>query len=200
MSFSLASNIIPTLPVPFWQYFDVITLSALTIIIGLLVIAQRRKTGNLMSTISQSVAHSRASRLVFSIAMTVLYPLYYAFIWFWVFPTAVVPPFLYIILGIAAIFEMIFVWVPASSGANKIIHHAASLVVGVVMLILPPLILFSAQNLTQTIALGVVAYSSVVSFLLVTIFFKHMRNYSFTLEVVFCVAFLATMSLIAHAA
>ena len=72
----------PSHPGSYWHYIDFVTLVSLTFIITALVKSHHKKTGALLGSISQTVAYSKASSIIFSIAMTIFFPLYYAYIWF----------------------------------------------------------------------------------------------------------------------
>ncbi len=189
---------IPLSPVPFWQNFDIITLRVLFVVITILVLSQRKRTGTIMGTISQSVAHSKRSSLAFSVIMTLCFPLYYMFIWQWVGPLVGAPAYFYYVLGFAALAEMIFVWVPATTGKSRKIHEAAAYTVGIAMYVL------SMTIYAYDHVLGVAAKLSLMITLLVPFIFlalmtfKKMRTYTFLYETIYVIAWLFSISLIAH--
>lgn len=94
--------------------------------------------------------------------------------------------------------ELVFVWVPATTGKSKVIHEYAAGFVGLVMLAAPLILLFDG-NLASIAALGVIIYviiSLLICLLLLIPRFR--RKYVLACEVVFCIAFWALISLIAH--
>lgn len=189
---------IPAQPVSFWQYFDLYTLSILALVIGALCLHHKRKYGSLLSTVSETLAHSRSSSLIFSITMTVCYPLYYAFIWFWVAPLLHMPGWFYALLVISAICEAIFVWVPAGKGRQKLIHQLAAGLVGVLLVIIAISILLAGDNLSTA---GI--FSSLI-FLISTVVIGYImldrknRRHMFMFELVYMILFLVMISFIAH--
>jgi hypothetical protein len=189
---------IPSHPVHFFEFFDVITLGALVGIITWLMLTHRRKHGALLSTISQTVAVSPKSSLLFSISMTILYPVYYAFIWLWVGPSAGMPATLYYLLLISGIFEMIFVWVPATRGKNVRIHGAAVTVVVIAMFVLALMLLFAGQDLSGAAQVGLLVF--LISPLVLAAFLKLQkgRKSTFLAETIISVLFLAAISITAH--
>lgn len=188
---------IPVSPLTFWEYFDVISLGALTLVIVTLLLSHRKKSGSLLSSISKTVAYSPQSSQIFSVAMTVFFPLYYAFLWFWVGPLLHMPYFYYILLAIAAFFEMIFVWMPAKGKTNKI-HTIAAAYVGFTMFILPLIILIYGTGLSKIDFTAILSFLSVSLSLLVLLAIQKLHKYTLQFEVIFCVMFLVTMSIIAH--
>jgi hypothetical protein len=128
--------------------FDFITISTLTLVLIALMKAHHRNTGSLLGSISQTVAYSKKSSTIFSITMTVCFPLYYAFVWFWVLPLIQAPHWIYCILLFSALCEMVFVWVPATVGKSKRIHEIATSIVVVAMFLLALVILFTGINLS----------------------------------------------------
>jgi hypothetical protein len=188
----------PAGPVRLFEYFDVVTLGALAIIITWLVLIHRRKHGALLGTISQTVAASPRSSLLFSLSMTVFYPLYYAFIWLWVGPKTEMPTSFYWLLAISAIFEMIFVWVPHSEGKRVIIHQAAASVVFICMFIMTVLLLMSGHDISSIADIGLVIFlmSSLIFIGLLKL--QQFRKNTFLFETLCCVLFLAAISLVAH--
>jgi hypothetical protein len=189
---------IPEQPVDFWQYFDFYILALLTIFITYLLLLHRRKNGALLSTISQTIAHSKNSSLSFSIIMTICYPLYYGFLWYWVGPLTRMPAIFYILLIVSAVFEVIFVWVPSKSGRQKRIHEFAAGVVGIFMFASILLILIlgnSIHNLAVLFCYLFLLTSLIMSWLLI---FKKYRKHIFAFEVIYISLFLITISLVAH--
>src|SRR5258706_7871387 len=96
----------PTHPIAFWHYFDFITIGVLIIVITALMAAHHKNTGSLLGSISETVAYSKTSSIIFSITMTILFPLYYAFVWFWVLPLISAPRGFYYLLVFSALCEM----------------------------------------------------------------------------------------------
>lgn len=188
----------PAQPVAFWHYFDFITISILTIVLTLLIKAHHKKTGNLLGTISETVAYSKTSSLVFSITMTILFPLYYAFIWFWVLPLIDAPNWIYYLLIISAICEMVFVWAPATTGISKQIHGIMASVVAIFMFILALFILIHGVHLDVLARIALIIFLLSPIVILPAIKLKRFRKYTFICEVIVSVSFLAAMSLVGH--
>lgn len=188
----------PTQPVAFWHYFDLLTISLLTIVITLLVKTHHKKTGNLLGSISETVAYSKSSSIIFSITMTILFPLYYTYIWFWVLPLIQAQRGVYYLLIFSALCEMVFVWVPATTGKSKRIHGIMASIVAVVMFLLALLILIRGVHVAASarIGLSVFLLSPLVVLAVMTI--KRFRKYTFVYEVIISIAFLAAMSLVGH--
>lgn len=192
-----AYDMIPNAPVSFWEYFDAVSLTALFIVITFLMITHRKSTGALLSTISETVAHSTHSSLIFSIVMTVFFPLYYAFLWFWLAPSLRMPPVFYGLLLLSALFEIVFVWMPANGKTHKM-HSTTSGVVGILMLVAPILILAYGIGLDGIDRAAIYTFLSVSIISLGLLFFRQMREYTLHIEIIYCATFLAAMSFIAH--
>lgn len=191
------SNMIPAEPVVFWQYFDVIVISIVSVVVLWLVLTHKSKKGELLPSISQTIAADKRSSRIFSIMMTVCVPLYYAFIWFWVAPLASAPWYFYGLLVISVIAEMIFVWVPATLGRRKLIHEYAAGFVGIVMII-APLILIATGNLSGIANVGIGVFIAITLGIAACLLHPKLRNHSLVLEIIYCIAFWAVISLVAH--
>jgi hypothetical protein len=189
----------PTNPVAFWHYFDFITIAVLTIVMTALMKAHHRKTGSLLGSISETVAYSKISSTIFSVTMSILFPLYYAFVWFWVLPLIHASRGFYYLLIFSALCEMVFVWAPATVGKSKRIHGTMVSVVVVAMYLLTLLILLHGVNIgiAARISLSLSLACPFLIGILMTI--KKFRMYTFLYEVICCVTFLISISLIAHA-
>jgi hypothetical protein len=188
----------PVSPVAFWHYFDFITIGPLTIVITALVRAHHKKTDGVLGSISQTVAYSKTSSTIFSIAMTILFPLYYAFVWFWVLPLIHAPRGFYYLLVFSAFCEIVFVWVPATVGRSKRIHEAMTSVVVAAMYVLVLLILVHDVHLdlAARISLSVFLASPLLIGALMTV--KKFRTYTFLYEIICCISFLLSLSLVGH--
>ncbi len=188
----------PAQPVAFWHYVDFITIGILTVVLTLLIKAHHKKTGSLLGTISETVAYSKTSSLIFSITMTILFPLYYAFVWFWVLPLIQVPRWIYYLLIISAVCEMVFVWAPATTGKSKQLHSIMASVVSVAMFLLALFILIWGVhvNAVARIGLSVFLLSPFVIFAFMTV--KRFRKYTLLYETIISVTFLAAISLVGH--
>ena len=183
-------------PISFWQYFDFISLAVLIAFVGALVILRVRQTKEVPATISHSVASSPNSSLAFSLIMTVFFPLYYCFLWFWLGPYISAPTIFYVLLVTAFLAELIFVWAPAS-GRTKRIHSVSAAFVGLTM-ILASIIIFEAGG-----SVSDAARISIILFWIITVvtalsFLKIYRKHTFIAELLFCFAFLAMISIVAH--
>jgi len=188
----------PTYPVTFWRYFDFITVGSLTIVITLLVKAHHRKTGSLLGSISETVAYSKTSSLIFSVAMTILFPLYYAFIWFWVLPLIQAQRGLYYLLALSALCEIVFVWVPATTGKSKRIHTIMASLVSIAMFSLALLILINGVHVTAPAYTGLSVFLLSPLVILILMTMKKFRTYTFLYETLIGAAFLIAMSLVGH--
>jgi hypothetical protein len=189
---------IPSTPITFWQYFDLFTLSTLTVVIGLLLASHHKARGSLLKTISETVAHTRKSSLIFSITMSICFPLYYAFMWFWVAPLTKMPTGFYFLLATSAFFELVFVWVPSKAGKKKIVHEIAAGFVGIAMLIMPILILLYGDGLTDFMKGILILFFAMTTTLAVSLSQIKLRRHLFLFETVYLVTFLTTISVIAH--
>lgn len=188
----------PSHPVAFWQYFDFITISVLAIVLILLMKAHRQKTGSLLGSISETVAYSKASSTIFSVTMTVCFPLYYAFVWFWVLPLIHTPRWIYYLLLFSALCEMVFVWVPATVGKSRRIHEAATSGVVVAMFLLALLVLIIGINLSIASRTSLIIFLASPFFIGILMTVKKYRRYTFIYEVICCILFLASISLVGH--
>ena len=188
----------PTQPVALWHYVDFITIGILTIVLTLLIKAHHKKTGRLQGSISETVAYSKTSSLIFSITMTALFPIYYAFVWFWVLPLIQAPRWVYYLLIISAVCEMVFVWAPATTGKSRQIHGIMASVVAVAMFILALFILVHGVNVNAVARIGLSIFLLSPLVILAIMTAKRFRKYTFIYEVIISVTFLAAISLVGH--
>ena len=163
-----------------------------------LVRAHHKKTGGLLGSISQTLAYSKTSSTIFSIVMTIFFPLYYAFMWFWVLPLIRAPRGFYYLLILPALCEMVFIWVPATRGRSKRIHEIMVSMVFTVMYILCLLILTHGVHVDMAARIGICAFLVSPLFLGVVLATKKLRKYTFLYEIIYCVTFLAAISLVGH--
>jgi hypothetical protein len=189
---------IPSKPLHFWEFFDLYTLGILFVVVGLLIVVHYRKTGGLLGTISQTVAHSRQSSLVFSIVMTICFPLYYAFIWFWVSPLLQMPTWFYYLLVLSALCEIIFVWVPATTGKIRVVHEVMASIVGILMFVTAILILLYATDLSTIDITAALSFIVLTIALGVLLLIRRTRKSVFAYETIYCLGFLIFISVIAH--
>ncbi len=188
----------PAYPVAFWHYFDFITIGTLTIVLTALMTTHHRKTGSLLGTISETVAYSKTSSIIFSVTMTACFPLYYAFVWFWVLPLIQASQWIYYLLLFSAFCEMVFVWAPATVGRSKRIHGAMVSVVVVAIYMLTLLILLYGVRLDITARISL-SLSLVCPLLIgILMMVKRFRPYTFLYETICCVTFLVSLSLVGH--
>ena len=188
----------PIHPVEFWHNFDFITISVLTVVLTALIKAHHQKTGSLLGSISETVAYSKSASTIFSITMTVCFPLYYAFVWFWVLPLIQAPHWIYYLLLFSALCEMVFVWVPATVGKNKRIHEAATSVVVVAMFLLALVVLLKGVSLGMPARISLIIFLVSPFFIGILMTIKKFRRHTFIYEVICCVLFLASLSLVGH--
>lgn len=188
---------IPIESVQFWQYFDIIVIALVSCVVAWLMLTHRKKKGELLSSISQTIAADSRSSLIFSVMMTVAVPLYYCFIWFWVGPKVAAPWYFYALVAVSFVAEMIFVWVPATSGRSKLVHEVNASFVGLTMF-LAPLALLIGGNLSDAAHIATILFICVSlagGALLLT---PKQRKYTLTYEIIYCVLFWALISFIAH--
>jgi len=160
--------------------------------------AHHKRTGSLLSSISETVAYSKTSSVIFSLTMTILFPLYYAFVWFWVLPLIQAPEWIYYLLLFSALCEMVFVWAPATVGRSKRIHGAMVSIVVVAMYALTLLILLHGVNVGIAARISL-SLSLACPFLIgMLMIIKKFRKYTFLYEVTCSVAFLVSISLVGH--
>ena len=188
---------IPMEPISFWQYFDIIVIALVSTTTLYLMAGHKRKTGMLLSSVSQTIAADKRSSLIFSVMMTIVAPLYYAFIWFWVGPHTNAPWYFYVLLVLSLASQMIFVWVPAISGLSGRIHAVAAGFVGIAMLVVP-LLLLAVGDLGGVAKAGVVLFLLTAFCIIACLLHPKLRAQSLTLEAVYCVMFWAIISIIAH--
>lgn len=189
---------IPATPISFWQNFDFISIGAIFLIITALIAFHKKTIGILFGTISETIAHTPSSSLIFSIGMTIFFPLYYIFMYFWVGPRLVVPIVYYQLLIVSAVCEMIFVWVPAVPGKKNIIHSVAAGIVGSLMFVMPFVILTHSQHLNNYSKYSIIAFVSISLIMLLALCVRRLRRYTFTYEALYCLMFFVCMSIIAH--
>lgn len=188
---------IPSAPVPFWQYFDVVVIAAVSIVIGWAMVTHRKKGRATLPSISQTIAADKNSHLLFAAVMTVCVPLYYGFLWFWVGPLVVAPWCFYLLLALSFVAEMVFVWVPATSGKSKRIHELNAGFVGA-MMFAAPLIFLLAGQLTAAAVVATVTFLTLSLAMLASLAVTKLRKYTLAYEIVYCVLFWALISFIAH--
>lgn len=182
----------------YWQHFDVVVIATVAIVVCWLMLTHRKKKGALLPTISQTIAAEKNASLLFAIMMTVCVPLYYGFIWFWLAPLVSAPWYFYALVAASFVAEMIFVWVPATSGKSKRVHEFMAGFVGLTMFAAPTILLLTAKLSPAATAATITFLAlSLVMFLLLVI--PKMRKYTLSYEIIYCVLFWALMSYIAHA-
>lgn len=187
-------------PIRFWEYFDYISLAFIIGTIGLLIGLHYRKNQSLRKTISETVAESKLSSMAFSVTMTIFFPLYYGFLWFWVGYLINAPLSYFVLLVISGIFEMIFVWIPAKgNGVSWKIHTIASSIVGLSMVILSILILISSNRIDSIGRYAIYVFLGVSLIICIALISRKLQKYTIQLEVTFCLLFLIIMSVIGHA-
>jgi len=188
---------IPAHTVQFWQYFDLVVIVTVSLVVAWLMATHRKKKGELLPSISQTIAADKHASLLFAVMMTVCVPLYYSFLWFWVGPLVVAPWYFYLLLAVSFVSEMIFVWVPASSGRSKRVHELTAGFVGVVMLAAPLTLLFASQ-LSDSARLAILAFAGVSLAGGLLLLVPKYRKHTLELEIAYCIVFWAVMSYTAH--
>lgn len=182
-----------------FEFVDVFVVVGLSLVLGSLLWWQYKKTGRVLGSISQTVAANRRTSFIFSVVMSVAYPLYYTWLWLWTGPSLVMPGVYYAVLAFSAVSELIFVWVLATDRVKRKIHEAAAAFVGFAMLILPALILLSGRNVSELSRVAIFVYFGVCTVLLALIARAKYRKYTFAYEVAYCLTFLLAMSVAGHA-
>jgi small basic protein len=191
-------DLIPSQPVSAFQYTDLIVLPLLAAIIFRLLHKARGLSGSLGKTISETLALDKQLYTSFSIVMSILYPLYYAFLWLWLGPHVQMPKVFYVTLAVAVIFEMIFVWVPARGRKQLATHVFAAGVVGACMLASSVILLLTGVGIGSiaTAMLWIFIVSSFVMACLLLI--PRHRKYIFSFEIAYITLFLIAFSFAAH--
>ena len=180
-----------------FKYLDAVVLAVLSTVLGSMLFA-RRKNGHTLRSISATVATDKRTSLGFSILMSICYPLYYAWLWLWVGPKFDMPTAYYVVLAVAALFELVFVWVPSTTGWKCRIHRFSATVVGVGAFILPGLLLLGSQPLSVVGVISVVIFYAVTATLCMLVIIPKYRKNTYTYEVIFCTTFLLVASIVGH--
>ncbi len=188
---------IPSAPISFWQYFDIVVIAAVSLVVAWAMLTHRKKGRAMLPSISQTIAADKNASLLFSVVMTVCVPLYYGFIWFWLGPKVAAPWYFYALVAASFVAEMIFVWVPASSGKSKRIHELNAWFVGIVMFAVP-LILLLAAHLSQAAMVATITFLALSLVILLLLAILKTRKYTLTYEIIYCVLFWVLISFIAH--
>ncbi len=189
---------IPAHPVSNWQYFDLVSVGAISIMLAILLITHHRQTGSLLGTVSATVAYSKSSSLIFAIVATLFSPLYVAFLWFWVSPLTSMAGYFYYLLLLSAICELILVWVPSTEGNSKKIHGIAASLVAIAMPFAALLLLSQGSNLHSAAKVSIYVFLTLVIALAILLVSKKFRKYTFLYESLYCISFVIVMSVIAH--
>lgn len=179
-----------------FEFVDIFVAAGLSLALASMLWWHHKKTSRVLGSISQTVAASRRKSLMFSLTMSVAYPLYYLWLWLWVGPSLMMPSAYYIVLVFSAVAELIFVWVPATDGVKRRVHETAAAFVGLAMLILPALILLNVRNPSELSKAVIFVYFGVCAVLLVLLASTKYRRHTFTYEVIYCLAFLVAMSVV----
>ena len=118
---------------------------------------------------SENVARKQSSSLLFSLWMTPVTILFYAFLLGWIGPERGMNIAYYVIASVMAVFQLVLSWVPASTGWKLLLHNIASY--GLVLLmpvLLLVLVLYSSPALSMlqlVLLLSFVLYTVVLLFL-----------------------------------
>lgn len=189
----------PDAPLRAFEFVDLVVILALVFLLGGMLLNFHRRNGGVLSSISRTVGATKRTQWTFTAVMSVLYPLYYAWLWFWVGPLFAMPSAYYILLGAAVCFETIFVWVPATSGWRRKTHEIAAGFVGVVMASIPALILLAAQqDVSPTGEVTLVTFYVILGTMLVLLIRPKYRKHTFTYEVIYCAIFMLALSVAGH--
>lgn len=188
---------IPSEPVQFWRYFDIVVIATVTLVVAWLMITHRKKKGELLASISQTIAADKRSSFIFSVMMTVAVPLYYGFIWFWVGPLVAAPWHFYALVAASFVAEMVFVWVPATSGKSKRVHEITAGFVGITMFV-APLTLLIGGNLEEAARVAIMIFTGITLIMGALLLTPNQRKYTLTYETIYCILFWALISLITH--
>lgn len=181
-----------------FEFVDLVVFAALTAVLGIMIWLHYRKNGAVLRSISATVAAEKRTSLVFSVVMSVLYPLYYAWLWLWVGPKVGAPPAYYVILAVAAVFELVFVWVPSTTGWRHETHKFAATMVGFGMLILPGMFLMTAQAMSVAAMISIAVFYAVALSVSTLLVLPRYRGHTFIYEVLYCAAFLVAASIVGH--
>ena len=186
-------------PVIFWKFFDFISLLFIIVMVLVLISFHYRKNKNLHKTISETLATNRVSSIIFSIVMTIFFPLYYAFLWFWVGYLINAPTIYFLVLIFSSICEAIFVWVPAKGvGLSRRIHTVTTALVALAMIALPVILIVTLSILNNVDQIAIYSFLGVTILLVIILPTQFFKKYTIYFEAIFCLLFLTMMSIIAH--
>lgn len=181
-----------------FEYTDLVILAMLCAVLGGLMFIYHRKNGGMLRSISATVAAEKGTSLTFSAVMSVCYPLYYAWLWLWVGSKLSMPHLYYVILAVAAFFELVFVWVPSTTGWKKRIHEFATTIVALGMLIIPGMFLLGSHAVSSVGVVFIAIFYAVSLAISTLLLLPRFRKQTLIYEVIFCVAFLAAASIVGH--
>ncbi|MDR0956234.1 MAG: hypothetical protein LBM73_03870 [Candidatus Nomurabacteria bacterium] len=184
-------------PLQFAQNFDLISLAFLIVGVVILCAIYHHKTGRMLPTISQTVAADRRISRIFQIIMTIGVPVFYFGLLGWLAPKCHLPIIFDILLIVALIFEIGFIWLPAA-GLTRRLHTILSLTVCVLMW-LGVLILFLAvrSGAAVKILLAIFLLSPLIFLVHRKTGGRNSRR-SFILETLFIALFLVIEIWLAH--
>lgn len=129
--------------------------------------------------------------------MTVFFPLYYAFLWFWVGPYVGVLDLFYVILILSGVAEMVFIWLPATGkGLKSRVHTVMAVFVFFAMLAAAALIL--AGSPSEMGRFATMCFFGVSLLTGLVYYFSKTRKHTLLLESVFCASFWVVISVVAH--
>lgn len=188
----------PAIPIKEFDFVDFIVLGVLTLVLSGMMLWHHRRNGAVLRSISATVAVEKGTSLIFSVVMSICYPLYYAWLWLWVGPKLEMPSLYYIVLAVAAFFELVFVWVPSTTGWKRQTHEFATTLVGLAMLVIPGMFLLGHKAGSTVGVVSIAVFYAVSLVLSVLLLIPRYRKHTFTYEVIFCVAFLAAASIVGH--
>ncbi|QQS18756.1 hypothetical protein IPL68_01630 [Candidatus Saccharibacteria bacterium] len=188
---------IPSVPIAFWQYVDLIILVPFFALLAGLLAKHYRSNGSFLKTISHTIAASPKSSRIFSLSMTVIAPVYYSFVWFWAAPRMVISEAFYWILVPMLLSELLFVWLPANAVYTKW-HTPFAVFTMVGMVAEVVIITLSAKYLSTWAEAMFLAFLGTACIFVAVLVLERLKRYVFLLEVIFCAVFLLAMSLAAH--
>lgn len=170
-----------------FKYLGVLSI-AFIVVVGVYIL--KRWPADKRGTFSEHVAKHRSAFIIFALSLTLSTFLYYAFLWFWVGPHLDVSIFYYWGLLIAFIPQLIFTWIPADDGLNKLAHTATASLVGIMMPVLVVIILLSSTALSLiSITLGwifvISSVAGLVAYMIKKANIRHLLLYEITYFVYF---------------
>lgn len=188
-------GMIPAQSVGFFEYCDLVALGLLLPALCWLILHEYRRGGELLHTISHTVTASKKSAMIYGSVMTVVVPLYYGALYFWVSPKAGLPHWMYWQLIVAFVCEMIFVWF-SPWGKWGVVHTVTAGFMFVATYIMLAMLAFSGA--VSEFARSLLWLSLVLGIVAAIVIAAKKKQWLFWAELSYCIAFWLAVSTVAH--